>query len=134
MTVGVLYVDKSGVGYIKNHEQIYRQVSYHNRCEYFDYNWNSVAIYFYCCDANFQFMSTNYQEKKRRVIAKLEDSGYDSIDEWADAILTAIGQVDSDDADAMDIIQRAAKKLDETATRHISEQQTRRGSLLDGWD
>ena len=54
----------------------------------------------------------NYQEKKRRVISKLEDSGYDSVEEWAESILNAIGEVDSEDAKAMDIIHRAAKKLE----------------------
>lgn len=38
-----------------------------------------------------------YEEKKQRVIAKLEDSGYDSVEEWAESILRAIGE--TEDAD-----------------------------------
>jgi len=75
----------------------------------------------------------NYQEKKKRVISKLEDSGYDSIEEWADSILNAIGEVDSEDAKAMDIIHRAAGKL-ERGSPALSEQEKYQGSVLEHWD
>lgn len=33
-----------------------------------------------------------YEEKVRRVVAKLEDSGYDTEEEWAKSILRSIGE------------------------------------------
>jgi hypothetical protein len=36
-------------------------------------------------------INMEYEEMVERVVSKLEDSGYDSVEEWAEVILKSIG-------------------------------------------